>query len=51
MAGMLRFELRKSILETDGLPVSLRPYADQFLISNLQTTISDQESVRAKKNG
>lgn len=26
LAGTLRFELRTSILETDGLPVSLHPY-------------------------
>ena len=26
LAGMLRFELRISILETGGLPVSLHPY-------------------------
>ena len=25
LAGTLRFELRKSVLETDGLPVSLHP--------------------------
>jgi hypothetical protein len=34
---------------TDSRTVSLRPSANQFLISNPQTTISDQGSIHAKK--